>query len=66
MHHPADDAAFDVIMAEVGDKPVLLKFSAEWCPPCKMIAPKMEELANECGDKCVFIHVDVDKLGETS
>ena len=66
MQHPADDAAFDAIMAAAGDKPVLCKFSAEWCGPCQMIKGNMEELANAHAEKMVFIHVDVDHLPGTS
>ena len=32
------------------DKPVLLDFWADWCPPCKMIAPAIDEIANEFDD----------------
>lgn len=37
MQHPTNDADFDKIIAEAGDKPCFLKFSAEWCPPCQAI-----------------------------
>ena len=66
MQHPADDAAFDAIMAAAGDKPVLVKFSAEWCGPCQRIKGAMEALATQHADKMIFIHVDVDALSGTS
>ncbi len=42
------------------DKPVLLDFWAEWCPPCKMIAPHVDQLAEEYKDKVKVGKVDVE------
>ena len=42
------------------DKTVLLDFWAEWCGPCKMIAPVVEELSEEYDGKINFAKVDVD------
>ena len=62
--HISDDSfAQDVLQAE---GPVLVDFWAEWCGPCKMIAPILEELADEYGNKLKVCKMDVDANPETA
>ena len=52
-------ATFDEVLAS-SDEPVLVDFWAEWCGPCKMFAPVLEDVAKEYGDKVKIAKLDID------
>ena len=54
-----NDRNFDDVVLK-SDKPVLVDFWAEWCGPCRMIAPIIEEISNEYAGKAVVVKCDVD------
>ncbi|GLY25742.1 thioredoxin [Micromonospora sp. NBRC 101691] len=59
------DASFatDVLKS---DKPVLVDFWAEWCVPCRKVAPLLEEIASEMGDQVRIVKLNIDENPETA
>ena len=54
------DASFDKEVLN-SSKPVLVDFWAEWCTPCRQIAPALEELSNELGGKISIAKINIDE-----
>ena len=59
------DATFEQEVLK-NERPVLIDFWAEWCAPCKRLAPTIKELAEEYGDKLRVVKVDVDANPKTA
>lgn len=58
------DAEFETQVLQ-SDKPVLVDFWAEWCGPCKMIGPSLEEISDEMGDQVSIVKINIDEHPET-
>ena len=52
------DASFEADVLK-SDKPVLVDFWADWCGPCKMIGPSLEEISDELGEKVTIAKMDI-------
>lgn len=62
--HVSNDSFEDDVLK--ADRPVLVDYWAEWCGPCKMIAPILDEIAEEYGDRVKVCKVNVDENGESA
>ena len=62
VHTSDDDFEADVIKSEI---PVLLDFWAEWCAPCKMIAPLLTEIAEEYEGRLIIAKLNIDENPQT-
>ena len=60
-----DESNFEQVVLK-SEKPVLVDFWADWCRPCKMIAPILDELSEEYSDKISFVKLDVDQNPRTA
>ena len=58
------DEGFDTDVLQ-SERPVLVDYWAEWCGPCKMIAPILEEVASEYGEKIKVCKMNIDENQET-
>jgi thioredoxin 1 len=57
------DASFQADVLD-SDKPVVVDFFAEWCGPCKMMAPGLAELAEELADQVTIVKIDAEESPE--
>ncbi len=62
---PIDDSNFDQTVLQSA-KPVLMDFWATWCKPCLMVAPILDELAEEYDGRIDFVKMDVDQNPKTA
>ena len=60
MTKAVSDDSFEQDVLKAGD-PVLVDFWAEWCGPCKMISPALEEIANEMDGRVTIAKVNIDE-----
>lgn len=61
--HPIEvtDANFEQVLAQAGDRPLLIDCWAEWCPPCRALGPTIDALARESNGRYVIGKLDTDR-----
>ncbi|HLF21269.1 MAG TPA: thioredoxin TrxA [Aestuariivirga sp.] len=62
--HKVSDASFETDVLK-SDGPVVVDFWAEWCGPCKMIGPALEEIATALGSKAKIVKINIDENPNT-
>ena len=65
MSKAVTDSSFTTDVLE-SDKPVLVDFWAEWCGPCKKVAPVLDELSKQYGDRVEFVKLNIDENPNTT
>lgn len=65
MAQQVNDSNFDTVVMN-GDKPALVDFWAEWCGPCRMVAPLVDQIADEYADRAIVVKVNVDDCPDTA
>jgi len=61
---PVTDASFDQDVLK-SNTPVVVDFWAEWCGPCKMIGPSLEQISDEMGEKVKIVKINIDENPQT-
>ena len=56
----------DFVSTQSQEKPVVIDGYTTWCPPCKLMTPILEKLANEYGGEAVFAKIDLDRAPKVS
>lgn len=65
MAQQVNDSNFDTVVMN-GVKPALVDFWAEWCGPCRMVAPLVDQIAEEYADRAIVVKVNVDDCPDTA